>query len=1003
VTANDLLDALRRVLADYTTSRDPAVVLALEPLDVAHRLAELVETSDDIRDVALAAIGQLHWYRALLLPAPDDERDLDQALRLFAQLSHAHVDLTPLPVRRLLRPQQDHSGTNLEVLRRLELCDDLFAEYQESQDPEVLRAAIAFLDNTRQAFSDADPRAAALAAELRHRLAVDRHDWYRQTGDASALDEAIVLARLSARLADLDHSARITHLSNLSLMLRDRYDSHGLVSDLDEATMVGRAAVALSAEKGLLVPAVAMNLSLSLLSRFRRDRRLDDLDEAVSLMRAAVGDAAPGHYRGQYLSNLAVALRARYDAVGRVSDLDQAVDAAREAVALTAPGDPAHSRCLSNLAGVLRVRSQITGNVDELDAAVETARRSVAATAPSDPDRSRYLSNLAMALRARYDVTVQEGSSAEALTAAGPKSAGQSIDLDEAIAAAAAAVDHTADDHPDRADRLTALASTLLQAGQRDTATALLREAAQHIVSRPAARVAAAQTWAQSAAEIGDFADALAGFTTAINLLPLLATREVTNRDRAFRLSGVLPGLTADAVASALHGGKPLLALELWEQGHGLLLDQELQLRSDLSHLDVAYPALASRLSDIRNALNALAPDAQFSNDSRALSGDIDQRMQLAHEWDEIVRQVRGLPGFEKFLRPPRAEELLAAGADGPVVLINVSQYRSDALLVTDNTVQIVRLANVTPGRVRAMTREFLTALSAGGDVSTHLWSILTWLWDAIAEPVLTHLGLADRNGSSESVRLWWCPAGDLVALPLHAAGHEESAERSVPNLVVSSYTPTLRALLEVRARPATALAGAKLLAVGMTQTPGAADLPETVREIEMLGERFPENIRSLIGNAATRASVLDAMAHNEVVHLACHGTTDLTDPSASGLLLADGRLTVSDILRRNLGPKELVVLSACETAFAGLSMSDEPVHLASALQLAGSRHVIGTLWPVVDAVAAQTAERFYAALDEYGRDGRHIARALSDAVRQVRDRYPHRPEFWLPYVHIGP
>lgn len=56
------------------------------------------------------------------------------------------------------------------------------------------------------------------------------------------------------------------------------------------------------------------------------------------------------------------------------------------------------------------------------------------------------------------------------------------------------------------------------------------------------------------------------------------------------------------------------------------------------------------------------------------------------------------------------------------------------------------------------------------------------------------------------------------------------------------------------------------------------------------------------------------------------------------------------------------------------------PMHLASALQLAGYRHVIGTLWPVMDTVAARTAEWFYADLDQYGQDSRHIARSLSES-----------------------
>ncbi len=1024
MTARSLLASLRQVVAEYTATRDPAVVLAMEPLDLAARLVEAAEPGSQIYGDALAAVGLLHWYRALLLPAPDDEPDLDRALELFSQLSPEHRDLVPQPIRRLLHREREDSGYEPDISRRLELCDDLLTEYRESQDPEVLLTALALLDQVQGTLPDGDPAITARQAQF----AVAQYEQYRRIGDTSALDHAIDLARASARHTHPGDPATIARMSNLSLMLRDRYDRRARVADLDEATEVGRAAAELAAEKGALPPAVAANLGMIRLSQFRHYRRLTSLDEAVGLMDAAA--AASDHLRGRYLSNLAVTLRTRYDATGSHEDLRRAVDAARAAVEATAPDDPDRSRFLSNLASVYRAHYEVTGDIGDIDAAVDAARAAVAGTAPDGPDRGRFLSNLALALRTRHDAGIRDVDSPNAPVDSGQDS--RSVDLAEAIEVAWAAVDHTAADHPDRADRLTTLAATLLQTERgTDRAVPLLREAARNTVGRPAARVTAAQIWAHSAAGRGDFADALAGFTTAISLLPLLVSREVADRDQAFRLSGVLPGLTADAVATALSCGDLPLAVELWEQGHGILLDQILQLRADSSHLAAANPALAKRLMDIASALNAPAHETPFSQES-PLTALIDRRIRLSREWDELVEQIRHLPGFEDFLRPPRTDDLLAAAADGPVVLINVSQYRSDALLVTHDGVRSIRLPNVTPELVQAMARDFLGAFGVGHRSTRAsqppserlrpdpMWStrerlleILHWLWAAIAEPVLAELGLAelglaelglaDGVGDGERARLWWCPAGDLVLLPLHAAGHRYAPQQSVPDLVVSSYTPTLRTLLHAQANPAVTLAGARMLAVGMPFTPGAYPLPHVVREIQAVTERFPENTISLIGETATRASVLDAMARTDIVHVACHGRTDLADPSASGLMLANGDLTVADVLKQGLGTKELAVLSACRTAVGGAVVSDEPVHLASALQLAGYRHVIGTLWPVLDDVAAETVEHFYVALDGFGKDPRHIARALSDALRRMRENNPDKPDLWFPFVHFGP
>ena len=288
----------------------------------------------------------------------------------------------------------------------------------------------------------------------------------------------------------------------------------------------------------------------------------------------------------------------------------------------------------------------------------------------------------------------------------------------------------------------------------------------------------------------------------------------------------MLPGLTANAVASALESGQPLLALELWEQGHGVMLDQELQLRSDLSYLAAAHPALASRLAGLRNALDTSASDTQFPREATGRMQDIDRRMRLAHEWDELVEMVRHIEGFEAFLRPPRITELLAAGADGPVVLINVSRYRSDALLVTSHRLEVMQLPDLTPEQVHAVTSDFLAAFDGELNDRQRFPAILAWLWDAIAGPVLTHLGLTSRNRGDELPRLWWCPAGNLVLLPLHAAGRQGSSEQSALDLVVSSYTPTLRALLQARAHPEATLSDARMLAVGMPETPAAVSLP---------------------------------------------------------------------------------------------------------------------------------------------------------------------------------
>ena len=119
-----------------------------------------------------------------------------------------------------------------------------------------------------------------------------------------------------------------------------------------------------------------------------------------------------------------------------------------------------------------------------------------------------------------------------------------------------------------------------------------------------------------------------------------------------------------------------------------------------------------------------------------------------------------------------------------------------------------------------------------------------------------------------------------------------------------------------------------------------------------------------------------------------------------------DKPLSVEDISRFRLDGAELAFLSGCETARGGVTVPDEAVHLSAVLQLAGYRHVIGTLWEVTDAISADVTRAFYQRFtaNSHGRPHVHdAALSLHMAIRQIRDDYPDRPDLWAPYVHIGP
>lgn len=158
-------------------------------------------------------------------------------------------------------------------------------------------------------------------------------------------------------------------------------------------------------------------------------------------------------------------------------------------------------------------------------------------------------------------------------------------------------------------------------------------------------------------------------------------------------------------------------------------------------------------------------------------------------------------------------------------------------------------------------------------------------------------------------------------------------------------------------------------------------------------------------GPGATRPAVLSALRRCRRAHFACHAVSDLDDPSAGYLELHDHqeiwRLTVADVAPLRLDRVGLAYLSACSTFQTGVELADESIHLGSAFQLAGYRHVIATLWPTLDSAAERIARMVYGGIA--GPTGlAATASALHRATRHERDRAPDAPSIWAAHVHSG-
>ncbi len=888
-----------------------------------------------------------------------------------------------------------------------ELANSLRGRYVRRTDPGDLDEAIAAAGRAAALPGLQPPERAAAAMALANNLLVRG----QHSGDLGDLTAAVDLARDAVAELPGGHFITPLQLMGLGTALWARYERAGGIADLHEAIDVMRAAADRSG--GAVRSLMLTNLGNALCTRARHLGSTADLDAAVDTARAAV-DVASEATAITCLLNFAVALQIRFIERRHLPDLDAAVEAAGEAVERCPEGHPHRAQLLSSLAMMRYSRDEARPGSDDLDQAAALLREAVATTDPAHLSGAVHRLNLASVLRARYDRRGQDADAAESVD--------QSRRAIEAMPA----------DDPRRGLGWLALGMVLGLRHRRqgaaadyDDAVAACRTAVESRSGTPATRASAAMIWAFLSARREDWPSAVEAFRVAAALLPQFAWHGVERGARERRLDR-WQGVATAGAAAALEAGDPGLAVELLEQGRSVLWSQALQTRDDTSALRERDPALYDRLRSVAAEMataaaldepTGLAPALPAGPAADAARLHQDRRIRLAEEWDRLLARARALPGQEHLLQVPPLAALRDGLPDGPVVLINVHDARCDALVVRrDGPVEHIPLPDLTaPGTVRRATA-YLRALRVLGSPATPgdltrtsakqtLHVTLEWLWDAVAGPVLDHLGLAGGE------RVWWCPTGLLTLLPLHAAGYHDPADtpagRTVLDRVVSSYTPTLRALARARKADPPATADRRLLAVSVPETPpgaaGLSPLPGARAEAEFLERALPGAHTLRVGEAATHAVVTADLRTHAYAHFACHGAQDVHDPSTGALHLWDKPLTVLDVAELDLAHAELAYLSACHTAVGGTTLPDEAIHLAAALQLAGYRHVIATLWTVTDRTAVDVATSVYTALvNGSGLDLVDTAHVLHRTVRALRDADPRDPTRWAPYIHSG-
>ncbi|KAH7020368.1 CHAT domain-containing protein [Ilyonectria destructans] len=841
---------------------------------------------------------------------------------------------------------------------------------------------------------------------------------FRRKGSFDDLDSAIVYTSNAVDATTEKHSGYTSRLNNLSVLLGIRYEHLGSGDDLDRAVEAAFEAVKVVSPDHRNRAPYLHNLSNRLGIRFERIGLLDDLNHAVDVAQEAIDIMPVGESRHMgYLNNLGRRLTARFHRTGSIEDLNDAMEATLKAVELAPQDHPDGAGFLNNLGGLFGMRFDRDGLLDDLERAIEATTKGLNAIPQDHPNRSVYLSNLGTEFSKRFDRM------------------GSLDDLNRAIELTSEAVDAATQDHPDYGSYLRNLGNSL---GKRFKQTGLADDlnrqissytAGWHCTSAPPhLRIPLAQAAANLLVPQRKWDEASQLLHGAVSLLPMVNPRSLAYMDMQGLLAD-FPGLASTAAAVALSAGKsPEDALQLLELGRGVIAGLLMDMRGDISDLKLKEPELAERFISLRETLDSYTESSTPlpSEDVLFRESRRKRRREADREFNMLVEKIRDQPGFHHFLKPATVEDLMAAATPDPIVVINTSFHRCDAFLITKDHIKVIELPHLTLNEV---TKRVVNLQD-----TSQMAFLLEWLWDAVCSPCLDALGFKDPVSDDNWPHVWWIPTGTLSRFPLHAAGRHMQVGEMVLDRVVSSYASSVKALIHGRqhhvpkptAEPQ--IDSVVLIAMQTTRELGPSkDLPFARAEVEMVEKLCPSLSLHPIIPPKRRDDVLKHLKGCKIFHFAGHGQLDRKEPSKSHLLLDDWKmepLTVGDLRESRLqeSPPFLAYLSACSTgATEAVSLSDESIHLVSAFQSAGFRHVIGTLWAVSDKHCVDVATCLYETLHKEGMTDAAVSRGLHKALRKLRDesigsnqemrnskkvvvkgRKGHLASFWIPYVHFG-
>lgn len=626
------------------------------------RESKLLLRAINLKREALSLIPDVHANRALICRTlasslvewhmhAEDDYLIEEAIDLYRESLDRYPDA---------HPDRAISCTKL--------ASALWTKFKRNGDDDLLHEAIELERQALNLRPEGHPDRAMSCGNL----ALSLKTCYERTGDQKMLSEAIDLYHDALILRPAGHPNRATSCLNLASSLWTLYECTGDEALIDKGIDLEREVSALYPEGHIRHAAACANLALTLKTRYERTGDANLLEEAIDLERKALTLYADGDpHRAISYANLALSLQIQYECTGDDEVLDEAVHLNRQALALHPQGHPDRATSCANLASSLWRQYRRSNDVRLLDDAIDLEDETLALRPEGHMHRAISCYNLALSLQTRYELNGDEHLLKKAF-----RLQYESLKLWST--------------HEKWRSTVQLCGLYLQQTPVRDIAVAIdfLRQSFEHdpddISTALKSVLSGLNILWDLNLEYQHHVSLVSTYNQVIDWLPLLINPVLNLTSQLSQVRNVRQ-VGSDAFVNAVLAHQWKAGIEHLDMAQGAIWAQRLHQRDP--QLGDVPPSLAAELERSLQALKR--PDAASSSVKEhdfLTSKDIQHKHSL--RMYSILREIRAVPGLQRFMLGETLESLLTVSSDHPVVVLAGSRGRFYAIVMAHGRIQ---------------------------------------------------------------------------------------------------------------------------------------------------------------------------------------------------------------------------------------------------------------------------------------------------------------------------